>query len=225
MSAGGAGLAAGPQPKGVQDLIDRIREEGVRQAREEAGRIIDEAERKAAKMLADAREEAQRLRDQAHEEIEAERVAAIEALKLSARDTVLHLESQVFTAFERFVERLVTKSLCDICFIRSLVLVLAGHAVEEFIEDKDIQILISEAILTGEPDEKLRDIGKETILGLSSDMLREGVELLPADDVQGGARVRLVDDKLEIDLTDKAVSKLLSERLLPRFRAILEGIE
>ncbi|HEB78592.1 MAG TPA: hypothetical protein ENI90_08700 [Methylothermaceae bacterium] len=214
-----------PEPKGVQDLIDRIRNEGVKQAREEAERIVREAEHKAAKLLADAKEEARQLQEETHQEIEAERAAAIEALKLSARDTVLHLESQVFAAFERFVQRLVTKATCDECFIRSLVLVLAGHAAEEFIHDKDIQIHISEAILTGKSDDKLRESGKQTILSLSSDMLREGVELVPADDVQGGARVRLVEDQLEIDLSDKAVSRLLSERLLPRFRAILEGIE
>ncbi|BCX88568.1 V/A-type H+/Na+-transporting ATPase subunit E [Methylomarinovum tepidoasis] len=217
--------ATTPKPQGVQDLIDRIRDEGVRAAREEAERIVKEAERKAATLVAEARREADELRAKAHEDIEAERAAAQEALKLSARDTILQLEREVVSAFERFVRRLVTRATCDECFIRDLVLVLAGRAVEEFIHDKEIQIFISEAILTGKSDEKLREIGKQTILSLSSDMLREGVELIPASDIQAGARVRLVDEQLEIDLSDEAVARLLGERLLPRFRNILEGIE
>jgi V/A-type H+-transporting ATPase subunit E len=37
--------------------------------------------------------------------------------------------------------------------------------------------------------------------------------------------VRLVEDRLEIDLSDRAIAKLISRRILPRFNAILEGAE
>ncbi|MGR9105833.1 MAG: hypothetical protein ACU843_02780 [Gammaproteobacteria bacterium] len=211
--------------QGVQELIDRIRDQGVGAARERAEKIVRDAEAQAAKMLAEAKAEATQLRNDAKREIEAHRESANEALKLSARDTVLQLKSRVTSAFESFVQRLVTTSIRDEEFIRSLVLVLAGHSVDEFIRDKEIQILLSETILSGRSEEKLRARGKESILSLSSDMLREGIELLGSESVEGGARVRLVEDKLEIDLSDKAVSKMLSARLLPRFRAILEGIE
>jgi V/A-type H+-transporting ATPase subunit E len=56
-------------------------------------------------------------------------------------------------------------------------------------------------------------------------MLREGVELVPNSEIQGGARVRLVRDKLEIDLSDRAIARMISQRLLPRFKAILEGVD
>ena len=138
---------------------------------------------------------------------------------------MLTLKSNVTAAFETFVKRLVTSATRDEELIRAVVLVLAGHAVEEFIKDKEIQILISDVILGGQADERLRERGKQTILELSSDMLREGVELIPSSDIQGGARVRLVKDKLEIDLTDEAVARMLYERTLPRFRAIVEGVE
>ena len=48
---------------------------------------------------------------------------------------------------------------------------------------------------------------------------------MPASDVHGGARVQVVGDDLEIDLSDEAVSALILRHLLPRFRAILEGVE
>jgi len=103
--------------------------------------------------------------------------------------------------------------------------VLADHVQKELIGDKEIEILISESILTGQPNEKVRDRAKQTILSLSSEMLREGVELIPSSEIEGGASVRLVKDKLEIDLSDKAISKLLYQRILPRFQSILEGSE
>jgi len=210
---------------GVQDLVDRIRDQGVLAATEKANKIVRDAEAKSAKMLTDAKLEVERLRESARIEIEADHAAALEALKLSARDTMLQLKAKVASAFEGFVQRLVTSATRDEQFIKSIVLVLASHVEKELIGDKEIQILISEAILTGKPNEKLGEHTKQIILGLSSEMLREGVELIPSSEIEGGASVRLVKDKLEIDLSDKAISKLLYQRILPRFQAILEGSE
>ena len=210
---------------GVQGLVDRIRDQGVLAANEKAAKIIRDAEAKSAKMLADAQREVEHLREKARIDIEANRAAALEALKLSARDTMLQLKAKVSSEFEVFVQRLVTSATRDKQFIKAIVLVLASHVEKELIGDKEIQILISESILTGQPNEKLGEHTKQIILGLSSEMLRAGVELIPSSDIDGGASVRLVKDKLEIELSDKAISKLLYQRILPRFKAILEGSE
>ena len=210
---------------GVQNLVDRIRDQGILAANEKANKIVRDAEAKSAKMLADAKLEIEKLRETARLEIEANHAAALEALKLSARDAVLQLKAKVSSEFEVFVQRLVTSATRDEQFIKAIVLVLAGHVQEELIGDKDIQILISELILTGKSNEELGERGKQTILSLSSEMLREGVELIPSSDIQGGANVRLVKDKLEIDLSDKAIASLLYQRIMPRFQAILEGYE
>jgi V/A-type H+-transporting ATPase subunit E len=209
----------------VQALIDRIRDQGVQSANQEAARILAEAEAKASQLLADAQKQVEQLRAKATADIEAEQAAAQEALKLSARDTVTRLKNLVSTAFETFVRRLVTTATQDRELMKNLVLVLAGHSADEFIKDKQIQILLSDALLTGQPDPKLRELSKQTILSLSSDMLREGVELIPSSNVEGGAKVRLVGEQLEIDLTDKAITKMLAGQLLPRFHALLTAAE
>lgn len=209
----------------VQALIDRIRDQGVQSANREAARILTEAEAKASQLLADAQKQVEQLRAKATADIEAEQAAAQEALKLSARDTVTRLKNLVSTAFETFVRRLVTTATQDRELMKNLVLVLAGHSADEFIKDKQIQILLSDALLTGQPDPKLRELSKQTILSLSSDMLREGVELIPSSNVEGGAKVRLVGEQLEIDLTDKAITKMLAGQLLPRFHALLTAAE
>ncbi len=208
---------------GVQELVDRIRDQGILAANEQASQIIKEAETKAAKLLLDTKREVAQLRESARVEIESNHAAALEALKLSARDTMLQLEAKVSSAFEVFVQRLVTSATADEQFIKSIVLVLAGHVEKELIGDKDVQILISESILTGQPNQKLDELTNQTIIGLCSEMLREGVLLIPSSEIGGGASVRLVKEKLEIDLSDKAISKLLYQRILPRFKAIFEG--
>jgi V/A-type H+-transporting ATPase subunit E len=208
---------------GVQNLVDRIRDQGILAANEKANKILRDAEAKSVKMLADAKLEVEQLRESARIEIEANHAAALEALKLSARDAMLQLKAKVSSEFEVFVQRLVTSATRDEEFIKAIVLVLAGQVQKELIGDKEIQILISECLITGKPDEKIRDHVKQTILTLSSEMLREGVELIPSSDIQGGANVRLVNDKLEIDLSDKAIASLLYQRIMPRFQTILDG--
>jgi V/A-type H+-transporting ATPase subunit E len=210
---------------GVQELVDRIRDQGISAANEQAEQILKNAEAKSAKLLLDAKREAAQLRESARIEIESNHAAALEALKLSARDTMLQLEAKVSSAFEVFVQRLVTSATSDEQFIKTCVLVLAGHVEQELIGDKEVQILISESILMGQPNEKLNELTNQTILGLCSEMLREGVELVASSEIEGGASVRLVKEKLEIDLSDKAISRLLYQRILPRFKAIFEGSE
>lgn len=209
----------------VQALIDRIRDQGVQSAHQQAAHILANAEADASRLLAEAQQQVEQMRAKALADIAAERSAAEEALKLSARDTVQRLKNAVAAAFESFVRRLVTSATQDRQLMKNLILILAGHSVEEFVKDKEIQILFSEALMTGESDPKLRELGKQAILSLSSDMLREGVELIPSSSVEGGAKVRLVGEQLEIDLSDKAIAKMLSDHLLPRFQAILMGVE
>lgn len=208
---------------GVQDLIDKIRDQGVQSAQYEADQLLQSARKQAADIVAKAKADADAEQAKARTEIESFRAASMDALQLAVRDTVLELKARVIARFEEFVKRLVVSATRDEELVRNIVLVLAGHAADEFVKDKSIQVRISKSLLDGET--ALKAEGKLAILGLSSDMLREGLELVSDDEVEGGARVQIVDDKLEIDLSDRAVSRLIAQRMVPRFKAILEGIE
>ncbi len=204
----------------VQDLIRRIHEDGVRSGREEADRILREAREEAATLLAEARKEAADARRRADEEIERQREATLAALKQSARDTALELQGQVASRFESFVRRFVTEATSDPDFLRRLVLALAGRAAAEHLESGGAAIHLPEEALS--PD---TEAGRDFLAALSSDMLREGVRLVADPGVDGGAKVVLQGDRLEIDLSAEAIAHLISARLQPRFRAILEGLE
>jgi V/A-type H+-transporting ATPase subunit E len=105
-------------------------------------------------------------------------------------------------------------------------MVLAGQAAEQYAADQQLEILVSDLIAGREQENpELDQLVRDSVLGISGNMLREGVEIIPDSDISGGARVRVVGEDLEIDLTDEAISKLLLKHLLPRYRAILEGVE
>jgi V/A-type H+-transporting ATPase subunit E len=212
--------------QGVQELIERIRGEGVRAGRDEAERILREARGQAASLRASAEAEAREMVERARAQIAREHAAGVEALKNAARDAALELRGHVRASFERYVRRLVSTDLQERDFVRSLVLVLAGEAATRYVADHDAEILVSSALAGAAdaalPSPAIQEKIRNAVLGASGAMLREGVELLPADDVSEGARVRLVGQDLEIDLTDTAVTRLLLKHLLPRYRDIVE---
>ena len=215
-----------PQESGVQELISRIRDDGVHAGQSKAEEIIAQARSEAARLVREAAEEAQQTRDKVAAEIKSEQDAALAALQMAARDTRLQLEAEVMAAFEEHVKRLVAPVVSDGSFIRTLILVLAGQAVQQYPVDQELEILVSHLISGREEEnQELDDRIRDAVLGISSDMLREGVEIIPDRDVAGGARVRVVGENLEIDLSEDAISKLLFKHLLPRFRAIIEGID
>jgi V/A-type H+-transporting ATPase subunit E len=205
---------------GVKELIERIRDEGVQSALEEAARILTEARAQAALIVSEAKAEAAAKNKEAEAAIETERTAAIEALRIAARDTGLELRTAVLAAFEEHVRRLVTDVTADGAVLRDMILVLAGRAAEDLIKDQEAAILVPERLADEAPPE-LEEFLRRSAVALSADVLRKGIELIPSSQVRGGARVRLVDDDLEIDLSDEALSEMMLKLLLPRYRKIL----
>ena len=205
---------------GVKELIERIRDEGVQAARQEADRIISEAKAQAARIVSDAKAEAATMKKEAEAATQREQMAAIEALRIAARDTGLELRAAVMAAFEEHVRRLVTDVTSDGSVLRDMILVLAGRAAEDLIKDKDASILVPKH-LADEATPELEEFLRRTAVALSADVLRKGIELIPSSEIQGGARVRLVGDDLEIDLSDEALSEMMLKLLLPRYRKIL----
>ncbi len=213
---------------GVHDLVTRLRDEGVQAGRSEADRLVADAKRQAAQIVEEARAEAAALQESTRVDVEKEKEAAMQALRLAARDAVLELREGVSRHFERHVKRLVSQMTVDEEFIRALVLVLAGRTVGEFVQDKDAEVLVAAAMgdaVSEEDVETARARTRDFILGITGNMLREGVELLPDSEITGGARVRVKGEHAEIDLSDATVTALLMKNLLPRFQAILDGSE
>lgn len=211
---------------GVQALIDQIRGQGVQAAREEGERILARANEEAAATRAKAEAESKAMLESTRAQIATETAAGAEAIRNAARDSLLDLRSQVRKAFEVHVRRLVSEQMAQTDFVRSLVLVLAGQAAEQYINDHDAVIFVSNAIAGGtdtSADDAAQQKIFQAVLGAAGSMLREGIELRGADDVGGGAKVRLVGQDLEIDMSEESLTRLLLKHLVPRYRAIVEA--
>ena len=216
---------------GVQELINRLRDEGVKAGREKSDQVLREAREQASRIVAQAKTEAEEILSKARSEIETERAAAHDSLRVAIRDTELKMEAELKAGFAAHVKRLVSVELSDREFLRQIVLAIAGMAAgDKACEGQPVEVLLPQDLFeTDERETRLTERGQDRmrhlVLGISGDMLREGVDLKPSEDISGGIRIRLVGEDLEIDLSDQAISDLLLQNLLPRYQAIVTGAE
>jgi V/A-type H+-transporting ATPase subunit E len=197
------------QAVGVQELIDKLKTDGVTRgqqqaeeiisaAREEAVSITDDARREADQILANAKLQAQQMLDNGKQ-----------ALQLASRDAILKLRESFQQEIHRKFTALVGQHLSDKSLLQKLILEVAGRARPEDSKDK-MEVLVPSTL-------------NQFVQGLAADMLREGVSFGTVDGLDGGVRVRLSDKDVDIDLTEETVTRLLMQFLAPRFRAFLES--
>ena len=190
-----------------------------------------EAQEQASRIVAQAKAEAEEILSKASSEIETERTAANDSLRVAIRDTELKMEAELKADFAAHVKRLVSVELSYREFLRQIVLAIAGMAAgDKACEGQPVEVLLPQNLFeTDERETRLTEKGQDRmrhlVLGISGDMLREGVDLKPSEDISGGIRIRLVGEDLEIDLSDQAISDLLLQNLLPRYQAIVTGAE
>jgi V/A-type H+-transporting ATPase subunit E len=220
----------------VDALIRRLKEDGVAAGRQEAERLLAEAKAQARALIEAAEKEAQERRTTARTEIEREKAAATDALRLAARDAVLEMKRTLSERFAGEIARLVSDQMRDervlSSIIRSIALrarddvALNGEESLEFVLPRDA---IGLEELRRRPEELQEGFLTRFVRGVTGDILRAGVRFRVAEADEGrpgesGLRVRLIGRDIELDLTDQTVAELLLEHLQPRFRALLEGM-
>jgi V/A-type H+-transporting ATPase subunit E len=214
-----------PHVAGVQELIDRLRSEGVDKGRGEGEALVASAREEAARILEDAHQEAERICSAARAEAQRLRTTAEDALRLASRDAVIALNEAIRTDFIAKVRRLVSHTMQDRAFLERLILEVARRATPQ--DAGQVEVLLPNDVVTYEelnkhPQDLDQNALSRFVLELSGDVLREGLTFVPAEDNRPGLRVQLKDQDVEIDLTDEAVTDLLVEHLAPRFRALME---
>ncbi len=214
--------------EGVQDLIRRLQEEGTEAGREEARQLVEEARDQAERIVSEAREEANRIRSEAKEAAERERRAGDEALEKAYRDTVLCVKEALDDEFRRHLRRLVGRELADPETLRRIVVAVTRPSVPEELQDHEMTIELPQQALSledlkqepGHGEDRLGTLARD----VAADLLGEGVKVEHACGEYIGLRIRFEDDDVSIDLTDETIADALYRHLIPRFRAILDGI-
>ncbi len=216
---------------GVEELIERLREQGVGAGQQQAEKIISDAEKQAAWLVTEAKQAAAELLSDTEKEINARRSASEDALKLATRDALLKLRDSLLSSFGEQVQRVVGEKMAQEAFLERLILQLAGKIGEQLeLESKQALTLFLPNSPVGVDDLKNNPEALKAgtlthfTAAIAAEMLRDGVNIQIDNDMSGGLSVRLADEGMVVDFTEETISALLLEHLQPRFRTLLQGI-
>lgn len=216
---------------GVEQLIERLREQAIDAGQAKAESIVADAQRRAAWLIGEAEQEAKNILKKAQAEADAVQAAGIDALHLAARDALLRLRDTLLGSFSQEVQRAVGEKMADQQFMERLILALADQVRDKTGLDQRQQLtfLLPETIVGVEelrknPEELQQGELSRLSAAVAGDLLRKGVRFEVGDELKSGLVIRLEDNAMLIDFTDEAVAALLLKHLQPRFRALLQGI-
>ena len=205
-----------PPASGVDALITRLRDEGVSAGRGEAEKIVAEAQAKAKAIVDKAKAEAKEHLAAARKEGDAYQSAGEEAVKTAMRDTILEMKSRLMQRFSADVKRLASEELGKDETLREMILELVGRVRADTGLEKagEVEVILPEKAagleeLRKNPAELQKGAATRYVLGLTDEMLREGVTFSASEEVESGVRIRVVEGDITIDLTDEAIASLL----------------
>lgn len=222
---------AGIPSSGVEQLIERLRDEAINAGQAKAEDIVLNAQKRAAWIIEEAEQEAQLLIEKARVEADALKASGVDALRLAGRDALLKLRDTLLGSFSQEVMRVVGKQMAKSEFIEQLILALAGRVREKTGLDQNSKIIfqlpedvVGVEDLRRNPEELKQGALSHLTAAIASDLLREGVSFEVSDQIKTGLVIKLEENNMVIDFTDEAVATLFLEHLQPRFRALLQGI-
>ena len=216
------------QSSGVQELINKLHQEGVATGESQADQIIANARKESIQILDDARAQADKIIADAVGERERFIENSNVALRLASRDVLLRIGEACFEEFKERLKRLVGFTLQDRKFLEELILEIASKTKAKLDDPKKrIRVLLPEGLVTKE--EIAHEVSNVQpgsmaafLLGLTADVLRDGLTFGVSDSRTPGIKVQIVEDDVQLELTDETLTALLLQYLAPRYRAVLD---
>ena len=194
----------------LQELIDKIKKDGIESASEEAARLKREAEAEAAKIIAGAQTEAANIVNRGKADAERSEKAGVAAIEQASRNLVLAFKDEIQGLLDKLVAESVSSSYSADVIKGVLPELIKNWAVKN---TDSLSVVLSEGDI-----KKLDDSFKAKL----SSALKGGVELKAGRNLDGGFHIVEKDGSAFYDFSADTVAKLLSAYLNPRLAEILK---
>jgi V/A-type H+-transporting ATPase subunit E len=195
----------------LQELIDKIKKEGVESAALDAARIKAKAEEDARKIVDDAKREAQRTIEQGKVDAERAEKAGIQAVEQASRNTILAFKDEIQKLLDVIVTKGTTQAMDSDILKKAIPEVLKAWSAKG---EGGLDVLLSQSDL-----EKLEAYFKGELAG----ELKKGVEFKLGRDVGRGFRVAEKDGSAFYDFSAESVADYFSAYLNPRIAETLKN--
>ena len=198
----------------LQELTDKLYNEGLAKGKQEAEQLKANAKNEAAQIIAQAKEEAQQILAKAQSE-------AAE-LKAKSENDVKMASQQAFTAIKKQIEEVITaKSLAPVKeavsqteFLKEII-----KAIVAAFNPENTDSVALDLILPLDKKAELDSFAQETLNKICS----AGVDIQFSKGVQGGFKIAPKGEGYMLSFTDKDFENIIAEYLRPKTKSLLFG--
>ncbi|MDR0322018.1 MAG: V-type ATP synthase subunit E [Treponema sp.] len=194
----------------VQELIDKIKKDGIRAATEDANRIKAEAETEAKRIIDSAKKEADDLISRAKQDAERSEKAGIAALQQASRNLVLAFRDEIQALLNKIVSEKVGGNYNEDILKATLPELLKSWAAKG---GDNLAVILPEDTLN-----KLQGFFNDKM----KDEMKKGVELKSNRKLSSGFHISNKEGSVYYDFSAEAVVELLSAYLNPKLAGVLK---
>jgi V/A-type H+-transporting ATPase subunit E len=193
----------------LQELIDKIKRDGIESASEAASRLKAQAEAEAKRIVEAANREAENIIAKAKSDAERFEKAGVATLEQASRNLVLAFKGEIQSILDKITLRETVAAYSEDTLKAALPDLIKSWA------DKgdSLDLILTEAQLA-----KLESFFREKLAG----ELKKGLELKPSRSLNAGFRIANKDGSAYYDFSAESVAELLSAYLNPRLAEILK---
>lgn len=198
----------------LQELIEKIKKDGVEAAEAEAQTILKSANEKAEKIIADAKEQAEKLMLDAKQQNERTVKSGEDAIRQAGRNLLISFRESVTKELGVILNNGVLdayspKNLTDL-------IIKVVEAWSKNTEASDVSVILN--------SDDLKEI-ENTLLSALKEKMLQGVTLKANDNFDGGFRIAVNQGQAYYDFSAEAVTDMLSAYLSPKVSALLKEAE
>lgn len=192
----------------LENLIKKIKEEGVGAADKKAAEILDKTKKEADNILEKARNDADKIREDAEKNAKKLLENAEASIRQAARDTILSLKKQLNKLFDRLLKQKLDDKL-DEELLRDMILTL----MDSWAKGKDVSVRVGKTDADKLISLIMKELKKEA---------QKGIDIKLDKKVSFGFRIGLKGEDLTYDFTDDALLESLRFFLNPKLSELLD---
>ena len=195
----------------LQELIDKIKKDGVATAESEAAKIIADAEKKAESIIADAKSKADEIIKNGKNETERMEKASEEAIVQAGRNMLLSFKDSLVQELDGLIKAETAKAES-----KDVLAKLVPETVKAWAKNADASEL---SVLLSEKD--LKDLEK----GLTSELKAEiskGLEIKPDKTLSAGFRIGVNNGAAFYDYSAESLAEMFAAYLNPKVADLMK---
>ena len=195
----------------LQELIDKIKKDGVASAENEAAKIVAEAEKNAEKIIADAQEKAAEIVKNAKAETERMEKASEEAIVQAGRNMLLSFKESIISELDGLI-----KTETENAQTKEILAKLIPETVKAWSKNADASEL---SVLLSEKD--LKDLESSLVSELKGE-IANGLEIKPDKTLSYGFRIGVKNGAAYYDYSAESLSEMFAAYLNPKVAALIK---